>query len=84
MPVNILKETKILNPLNLEPVIVENSLSKDFPHVSQCGKCAKENVCLCKTKSISCCKYCKCIAKCRKERNGNLLYFSFYCNFTYR
>jgi hypothetical protein len=44
MPVNILKETKILNPLNLEPVIAKNSLPKDFPYLSQCGKYAKENV----------------------------------------
>ena len=47
----------------LLPIIVAgDTMPEDFPVPCNCMKCAKRNVCPCRVKQISCCKFCKCEA----------------------
>ena len=40
--------------------ISSSELPDDFPLPCTCGKCARDNVCPCRIKSIGCCQHCKC------------------------
>ena len=40
--------------------ISSSEFPDDFPVPCTWGKCARDNVCPCKIKSIGCCQFCKC------------------------
>ena len=41
-------------------MIVDHVLPEDFPMPCKCGKCARENICLCQINKLKCCQYCSC------------------------
>ena len=44
----------------IAPTIVDHVLPEDFPMPCKCGKCARENICLCQINKLKCCQYCSC------------------------
>ena len=55
---------------NLQPVISsDNVLPKDFSQPCTCGKCARDTVCPCRIRKITCCEYCKCKTSCNNPHN---------------
>ena len=54
----------------LFPSIVEgNALPDDFPSPCQCGKCARQDVCICRINGVKCCDFCMCKGGCNNPLN---------------
>ena len=52
----------ILNGDLVPDILVNTIIPPDFPIPCECGKCARENICVCRIKNITCCKFCNCCA----------------------
>ena len=55
---------------NFKPAITNvDLLPNDFPRPCTCGKCARDTVCLCRIRKITCFEYCKCEISCKSLYN---------------
>ena len=56
----------------LVPKIVDGgTILEDFPFPCQCGKCARDTVCICKINKAEYCNFCKCKQQCNNPNNPN-------------
>ena len=60
-----LNDNGLLSP----SIVVGNVLPDDFPSPCQCGKCARQDVCICRINGVKCCDFCICKGTCKNPLN---------------